>query len=987
MEEKRNTEEELAAEEQRVIDSGVIEPEKAEDKPKYYVAIGASAGGLEALQAFFDNMPADSGLAFIVVQHLSPDYKSLMVELLSKHTRMEVLRVEDGVAIRPNRIYLIPPKKNMAVYGGHLYLSEQPDRRVLNLPVDVLFRSLAEDQGERVIGIVLSGTGSDGTRGVQAVKEQGGMVLVQDELTARFDGMPRSAIVTGIADYVLSPQEMPGVLLQFITPPYIGRGLGSEATIAVEEDSFTRLLGLLQRKTRVDFTHYKPATVVRRIERRMGIVQARSLDDYIAYVVRNPSEMNLLFKDLLIGVTKFFRDTESFKALARTVVPELVDKAAKERRPVRIWVPGCASGEEAYSLAILFQQCMDESGKRVEVKLFATDLDKEAVEFAGIGRYPESIAADVEAGELSRHFDKIKDGFKVKRNIREMAVFAVQNLIKDPPFTKMDLISCRNLLIYLQPVLQKRVLSIFNYALIPDGFLFLGSSETIGEQGESFTAEDSRNRIFRHYGRGSLPLKDPSGMPQHFMLPKIDNDFGLQELKCRNRYDAQEKYYQELVSRLSNLLLVVNENRELVQTFGEGRGMLSIANGNVSLDVLTLLPREIALAVSSGIHRVRKERKPVAYGDIAVKSDPESRHYDVRIDSTTEGAQGSLFLIDISPSSGAAPCRPDAEHEDDPGIDERINDLEQEVQFTRENLQATIEELQTSNEELQATNEELLAANEELQSTNEELQSVNEELNTVNTEYQEKNLELGALNSDMRNLMGSTDIGTVFLDRELRIRRFTPAMTRYVNILEQDVGRPLHDLSVPFLANLEERMRGVLRDGGRVEAPMQYRDGHMLLRMLPFHGENETIEGVVLTLIDITDQKAAERALLHQYELIARALECSPLPHLMVDAGGRIEFANRRALHVFALPPRELFKLYLHGGGLGLLDENGEPFTEETSPFALVREAGEDISDAVVRVSTLDGERPYFLSVSPLLDENGAVDGAVLMFSKSARSG
>lgn len=961
------------------------------NRPSYYVGIGASAGGLEALQLFFDHMRTDSGMAFVVVQHLSPDYKSLMVELLSKHTRMQVLRVEDGLPIQADCVYLIPPNKNMVIHGGTLFLSDQPHRHGLNLPIDVFLRSLAEDQSEKAIGVILSGTGSDGTRGVRAIKEAGGVIMVQDELSAKFDGMPKSAIATGLADFVLSPEKMPVELLNFIHHPFISGSAETGDIIRKEEDGLSRILGIIKKKTKVDFNYYKPNTVLRRIERRMGIAQVHSVEDYIAYTHRNPKEIMTLYKDLLIGVTKFFRDAGPFRVLREKVVPAIFEKTG-DRKPeaVRVWVPGCATGEEAYSIAMLFRDHMDGAGiSDVPVKVFATDIDKQAVEFAGVGMYPESIAADVDVSYLSRFFNKRDDGYQVKRDIREMVVFAVQNVIYDPPFTKIDLISCRNLLIYLQPVLQKKVLSIFNYALKPRGFLYLGSSETTGEMADFFESTDAKHRIYRHRGRGMVPLKEPLvGTDLNESRAALSNLYTQYDGSAnRRRFEAKEHYYHALINKIVPAMLVVNEDRELVQAFGNPQNYLEIPLGNVSYDVLTLLPRELSLAVSSALMRVRKEQQPLVYDNIRTTMGGKPTAVDLRIDRLTEPKNDTdLYLIVLEERPGD-PGRPNPEAKTSPGqlAEERIYDLEQELQFTRENLQATIEELQTSNEELQATNEELLAANEELQSSNEELQSVNEELNTVNTEYQEKVVELTELNNVINNLMRSTDIGTLFLDRNLRIRKFTRGFAHEIRLLDQDLGRPITDLSIPFMDSVVAETKAVMATGTPYEETINTGDEWYLMRVLPFKNDDDDIDGVVITLINVTRQKRTEAAVENQYKLLEQVLEISPAAQLMIDAEGIIRFANRRAGDIFGLEPGSLLGRRLDASDLPVSDIDGAPISSAEGPFEMMLRQDRPLDNFILCIRTDAMDRSIYNVIgNPFYNADNRIEGAVLKFDPIA---
>ncbi len=961
-------------------------------RPSYYVGIGASAGGLEALQVFFDHMRPDSGMAFVVVQHLSPDYKSLMVELLSKHTRMKVLRVEDGMPIAANCVYLIPPNKNMVIHGGTLFLSDQPLRHGLNLPIDVFLRALAEDQGEKAIGVILSGTGSDGTRGVRALKEEGGVVMVQDELSAKFDGMPKSAIATGLADFVLPPEKMPIELMSFINHPIISGAKDTGAIIGREEDALSRILGIIKKQTKVDFSYYKPNTVLRRIERRMGIAQVHTVEDYIAYTHRNPKEIMTLYKDLLIGVTKFFRDSAPFQMLRNSVIPEIFKEAAEVKSDgIRIWAPGCATGEEAYSIAMTFKDFMDNNGlSEMGVKVFATDIDRQAVEFAGVGMYPDSIAADVEVSFLSRYFNKRDGGYQVKRPVREMVVFAVQNVIYDPPFTKIDLVSCRNLLIYLQPMLQKKVLSIFNYALKPRGYLFLGSSESTGEMAEFFEPTDTKNRLYRHRGRGMLPLKNPvaGGAPDRSRTPLSALYDKYDGQRNRRRFEAKEQYYHALVNRIVPAMLVVNEERELVQAFGSPQDYLAIPLGNVTYDVLTLLPRELSLAVSSGLLRVRKERQALVYDNIRTTVGGKPKTVAVRIDRLPEPkSDGELYTIILEDQTGEAD-RLDAASGTSPEklADDRIYDLEQELQFTRENLQATIEELQTSNEELQATNEELLAANEELQSSNEELQSVNEELNTVNTEYQQKVVELTELNNLIHNLMRSTDIGTLFLDQSFRIRQFTRGIAQEFHLLDQDIGRPVTDLAIPIMDSVIQEAKAVMASGTPFEKTIREGDEWFLMRILPFRNDVDEVDGVVITLVNITGQKRHEAVIENQYKILKQVLELSPAAQLMVDGEGVIRYANRHAEEIFESETGGLLGKHFSAADLPLAGMNGASIPAAEGPFETLRSLGKPLDNFIVSIQNQGSGKAIFNVVgNPVYNSENRIDGAVMKLQPIAQ--
>ncbi len=834
--------------------------------PIYYVGVGASAGGLEALESFFAPMPADSGMAFIVIQHLSPDYKSMMVELLSKRTAMPVRRAEEGMLVEANSLYLIPPKKNLSIFHGKLLLSESDHSRGLNLPIDVFLRSLADDQGEKSIGVILSGTGSDGVRGIRAIKEAGGMVMAQSEESARFDGMPRAAISTGLADFILAPDEMPPRLLSFIRHPYAAK-TDRPQTLLSDEDGMTRIFALLRERTRVDFTFYKPSTVVRRIERRMTVNQIHDLRDYVKFMESYSGEVMALYRELLIGVTSFFRDRAVFDELEAHYLPRLFERA--EAREVRFWVAGCSTGEEAYSLAMLSREVLGSLGKRLDVKIFATDLDRDAILRASGGIYPESIAADLSPKYLTRYFQRREDHYQIDRSIREMVVFAQHNLIKDPPFTNIELVSCRNLLIYLQPVLQRKAMELMNFSLNPQGILLLGSSETTGELAELFEPMHQKFKIYASKGK-RRPTRDG---PEFSTVPEVRpwqnhaRAAGGQWLRSHEEERMLDRFLQSLAGDYVPLAVVVNEQMEALHILGDSEGYFRLPSGRLMNDITKIAVKDLAIPLATGLQKVFKSGEELKYTSIRLKWRDETRSVQIRI-RPLPGKKGqeplaAVFIEEMAPQAKEPTVTSTQVFDVTQEAEQRIHDLEQELQFSRENLQATIEELETSNEELQATNEELLASNEELQSTNEELQSVNEELHTVNAEYQSKIIELTELNNDLDNLMGSTRIGTLFLDENLAIRRFTPEVRRVLKILDSDIGRPVNHLvhtlaQVDLFALIDE----VARSATEQEREVRTQDGAwLLMRLLPYRVGAGTVSGVVLTFTDIGLLKTTQDAL------------------------------------------------------------------------------------------------------------------------------
>lgn len=834
--------------------------------PSHYVAIGASAGGLEAVEAFFSNMSANSGLAFVVIQHLSPDYKSLMVEILSKRTEMPVRRAEEGMQVEANTVYLNSPKKNLTIFHGKLLQVEQDHSRGINLPIDVFLRSLADDQGEKAVGVILSGTGSDGTRGIRVIKESGGMVMVQDEESAKFDGMPRSAISTGLADFVLPPDEMPGQLMSYTKHPYVAKSERSDSLLT-DEDGLTRIFSLLREKTKVDFTYYKPSTVVRRIERRMSVNQIHDLRDYVRFMESYPREVTSLYRELLIGVTSFFRDRDAFEILEEKLLPSLFANLANNE--IRFWVAGCSSGEEAYSIAMVSQECMARLGKSIDVKIFATDVDHDVILQAGNGVFPESIAADLNPKYLSKYFQKKDDCFQISRNLREMVVFAQHNLIKDPPFTKIDLVSCRNLLIYLQPVLQKKALEMFNFSLNPGGYLFLGSSETTGDMSDFFEPLHHKWKIYRSRGKRKLAGLNHEVTP-YDVRDRLSSMRVARAGHVLRSYEEErilERFLQGLAGDYIPLAIVVNDQMELLHVIGDSTGFFKVPAGKIHNEVSRMAVKELAIPLATGIQKVFKKGEEHRFTNIRIPNGESTKVVNMRIKMLPEKkGQEPLVAVFFDEETVKSEKRSDKDEQTSYDIgkvaEQRIIDLEQELQFSRENLQATIEELETSNEELQATNEELLASNEELQSTNEELQSVNEELFTVNAEYQRKIMELTELSNDMENLLNSTQIGTIFLDENLEIRKITPIVSALFKVTEHDVGRPFSFLvhNLVDVDPLKEVVR-VQKRGKPNDVEVLDKSGNwFLMRILPYQIGPRTVSGVLLTFIPISNAKRAQQA-------------------------------------------------------------------------------------------------------------------------------
>lgn len=933
----------------------------------FVVALGASAGGLEALEKFFDNMPVDSGLAFVVVQHLSPDFKSLMDELLARHTKLAIHRVTDGMPIEANSIYLIPPKKEMIVAGGKLLLTDKDPSQGLSLPIDTFLRSLANDFGRNSIAVILSGTGSDGSRGICAIHEAGGFVVVQDEATANFDGMPRSAIETGVVDAVLAPQEMAAAIRRHVhgVPDELA-DLDAEGT-PLGETGIDEIFRGLRDAYAIDFSLYKPNTVARRVERRMQLTGAIDLDAYVARLRHDREELNSLYKDLLIGVTRFFRDEEAFQRIEAKVLPHLLDQVPADEE-LRVWIAGCATGEEAYSIAILIHEALSDRRRPIRAKIFATDVHQASLEAASAGIYCDEALAGVSANRLMRYFVKHHGGYQVNQELRKMIVFAPHNLVKDAPFTKLDLVCCRNLLIYFQPPAQKKAISLFHFSLKTNGIMFLGPSETAGELADEFDTIDSHWKIFRKRRDVRLPtdLRLPlsTGLPRWRSVAStsgmVDGRHALPDVQLLRAYDA-------LLSKYVPPSLLVNERYELVHAFAGAGRFLTVPDGRPSEDVLELVHKDLRLPLAGALQRVAKDRQVVQYGRLSLNSLPEGEQLSLSITPVSIQTSGdTYYLISFEPQAKKAVT------DENPSIDfseasrEHLADVEEELRYTKENLQATIEELETTNEELQATNEELVASNEELQSTNEELHSVNEELYTVNAEHQRKITELTELTDDMDNLLQSTEIGTIFLDRELRIRKFTPHIVHAFQVMPQDIGRSIETFSPSINhESLLDDVQHVLETGKSCQHEVQNRSGKwFLLRIMPYRSKGQ-VDGVVLTLVDISEIKQAEAELRRMSKVFMDGAD----PIIIEDLVGKVVDLNREAERVYGWSREEL---------IGQSSSRLVP-DERRAEAAEFRERCRNLEHVrnveTIRRDRQGREHPILLTLSLLTDEQGKPHG------------
>jgi two-component system CheB/CheR fusion protein len=867
----------------------------------YVVGLGASAGGLEPLEKFFEAVPPDSGLSFVVIQHLSPDFKSMMDEILARITPMPIVRVMQPVDIAPNTIYIIPPRKEMVMRGRQLLTQDKPPEQQLNLPINAFFKSLAREQGARSIAIVLSGTGTDGSLGIKDVQEAGGLVLAQSVETAKFDGMPKSAVNTGCVDASVAPEDMPSILLQYIAnPPEVLLGLRTGRRFGEPLTGVAAVLEKLRETYDLDFNFYKPGTIARRIDRRVSLGNTGVFQDYIDLVLRNNDELDRLYKDLLIGVTQFFRDTQAFEVLEQSVIPRILD-AVDEKSEIKLWVPACATGEESYSLGILFLEACEQRGREANIKIFATDMHRDSLSRAAEGLFSEeSLNAIITEHRRQRYFIKEPNGlYRVAPHLRKRMIFSQHNLLKDPPFTKVDLVSCRNLLIYFQPAAQHKVLAAFHFALKHKGFLFLGPSEGTGELAHEYDVVDRKWKIYSKSRNIRLPLdmrRDLRAPQGSAPLPPL----GARNVRMQNVYD-------EIMNRYMPAAILINEHREIVHIYGDAARYVKPPVGQMSKDLVNLTQGDLKIALASVLQTAGKRKERVELKGVRYVDDGGETVVDIVVEPLTNKQRLSAFVMVLF-EERALPAPLDVSTE--PGFAvsdearERILTLEQELLQNREALQSTIEELETSGEELQSANEELLASNEEMQSTNEELHSVNEELYSVNSEHELKIKELNELTTDWRNLMRSIDIGVVFLDNHYRIRLFSPKATEIFNLLPQDSGRDMRHLTSQIADDdISEALGRVIQSRTPEESRQTSADGKTYLRrILPYEGLDRIASGVVITLVDITDSAQIETALRESEAKFRSMIQALAEGIFLVSRSGVILSCNEAAARMCGVP-------------------------------------------------------------------------------------
>ena len=975
------------------------------------VGVGASAGGLEAFTQLLKALGPGTGMAYVLVQHLDPSHESALTELLAKATEMPVRQVTDATPVEPNHVYVIPPNVDMIISQGILRLTARTETRGYHMPIDRFLRSLAEDQGSNAIGVILSGTASDGTLGLAATKAEGGITFAQDEKSAKFDGMPQSAIAAGCVDFVLPPEAIGRKLERIRAHPYLAPASSSRTPELVPDGDpqLKNILHLLRMANEVDFSDYKPATVKRRIIRRMALHQIGTLKDYVQLLRHHPAEVEALHEDLLIKVTSFFRDPAAFEALKAEVFPGLLKHRSPEE-PIRVWVPGCSTGEETYSQAIALLEFLGHRSADIPIQLFGTDLSQESIGKARAGVYPESIAADVSPERLRRFFAKVEVGYRINKTIRDMCVFARQNFLQDPPFSRIDVISCRNVLIYLGPVLQKRIMPIFHYALKPRGFLMLGGAEgIIGTGSDLFELMDRKHKI---YCRKSTP----SGL--HFDFAASQYPTGAANLASDKQTQKREGVVQLLdlrkeadrilLTKYAPVAVVINDDMEVLESRGHVGLYLELASGRASFNVLKMAREGLLFDLQAAINKAKTEKEgvPVRKENVPVERDGELK--DVNLEVTrfkvaSNRERNFLIVFEDSRPAGRAESAGTmageaklSEGGKEKRSDRQSSHLKQELVATKRYLHSLVEDKEASNEELQAANEEILSSNEELQSTNEELQtakeeleSTNEELHTVNEELHNRNFELTQANNDFVNLLSSVNIAMLMLGGDLRIRRVTPQAEKLLGLIPTDVGRVITSIRPNIdVPDLEQMIMKVINTVTVQEREVRDREGHWYsLRILPYKTESMT-EGAVLTLVDINvlknnleeirlshDQLVRER---RKLEEVLRQMPCGVM--IAEAPSGRLILTNKQVEEILRhrFPHAANIEEYAQGKAFHL---NKQPFKPEEWPLARSLTRGEVVTDEEIEYVRGDGT-PVFLSVSsaPILDREGRITAAVITF-------
>ncbi len=931
------------------------------------IGLGASAGGLDALKSFFSEVSETSGMAYVIVVHLPSDSSSMMPELLGKIARIPVSTAEDGQVIEPDHAYVIPPNKEIRVFKGRLQLLDRM-KKTGGMPIDGFLRSLAQDQGDRAAAIILSGTATDGTLGAREIKANDGLLLAQSEESAGYDGMPRSVINTGLVDVVLPPEEMPERLVQFFRHPASAPDRKKVEEVGDRKQWLDKVFALLHAKTGNDFSSYKANTTLRRIGRRMGLNGVKDHDVYIRFMRENPAEVEALFRDLLIGVTRFFREADSFEALKEKALPSVFD-GMNEDAAFRAWIPGCATGEEVYSLAMALRESLDSVPKRIGLQLFGTDIDDFAIDKAREALFPASISADVSPQRLKRFFTKEGDAFRIRKEIRDSVVFSLQNLLKDPPFSRLNLLCCRNLLIYLNADVQKKLLPLFHYTLAPGGILMLGSSESIGGFANLFEVVDKKWKVYRRREvpqalrrQVEFPSRSSAGASGRKSAP--DN---------RKAPDIAQATQKALLDAFAPTAVLIDADGEVLYIQGRTGKYLETPSGRPSRNLLDLAREGLRIELSSALRSAKSANHRETRRQVAVKTNGGVQNIDFHVCPQSEPkALAGRFLVvfeDVEVPSPDLPAGKGDGSESGPGSS-RIDELEKELQITRKSHQSTVEEQESANEEQKSTNEELQSANEELHSTNEELesskeelQSLNEELQTVNAELQSKVEELSATQDDLRNLLNGTEIATIFVDNDLRVRRFTPEATAIVNLIPSDTGRPLRHVATNLsYDDMITDLEAVLKKLTPREVELQTTEGAWYnMRIMPYRTTDNRIDGAVLTFTNIDDQKRVQASIEETkrkaedaWDLVRAVFDMDPDPMAVLDGDGTVVIANTALSGRLNIAPDDI-----RGADL-FTAENGMLNAESLAPaLKAALEEGKDFSIRALEMETPEGKERF----------------------------
>jgi two-component system, chemotaxis family, CheB/CheR fusion protein len=869
------------------------------------VGIGASAGGLEAYKHVLPGLPNNANMAFVIVQHLDPKHRSMMASLLDRHTDMNVLEIVDGQVVEPNNVYITPPGSDVKITGNILKLSKPPSAIGPKPSIDYFFTSLAESKAERAVGIVLSGTGSDGAHGIRAIKAGGGITIVQSEETARYNGMPRAAVETGHVDLVVDPAEIGKELQVAVKYPKLVPKVPPEAEAPKDID---RILQMIAQRTSANLSDYKLATINRRLGRRMALHKIRSLGDYLHYLEQVPDELDLLFKDILISVTGFFRDPEAFQALKRAL-PHILDTKRKGE-DIRMWVPGCATGEEAYSIAMLLYEQLGQRVNQYNIQIFGTDLDQDAIMQARKGIYALATVVDVDKPLLDKYFTREDNTVQVVKSIREMIVFAKQDLTQDPPFSHLDLISCRNLLIYFNSNLQKKIVPMFHYILNPEGVLFLGKSESIGQFADLFNPLVKKWKIFQRRGVLRTPVVD-FGLGKHL---RYTGKGPVQMTPKQKEVPIKQIFAETVIGAMGNCAVMIDDRQEIVFVQGDVGQYLSLAQGEIGLSILNMARSELRLDLRALIHKATRENRFVRSNKINFKHHDQIRQIILHAGPAAKFQEAvNLTLVmfeEIGPVAEAEPDRVSGPSDNDP----RLLELEQELAMAREHLQTTVEELETTNEELQSLNEELQSANEELQSSNEELetsneelQSTNEELTTVNEELQIKSGELAEANTDLENILNRSGIAMVIVNNELKITRFTPTVRQFFQLTTSDYGHVITSIPTEVsLPDLRSLLMSVIEEGRERDHELNLDGSRFLMRITPYMSEFARPVGAMMTFTDLSNIQSAELALKASNDTLQAVLDNVFDGIIVADEKGTIEGFNAAAEKIFGYPSEEV---------------------------------------------------------------------------------